>query len=473
MDYIIGRKEEIANLNEYHNSGRPEFVAVYGRRRVGKTYLIDYCFGQSYAFFASGVIEGSMEDQLYNFNQSLKHYGNPNFPIAKNWKDAFSLLRQMLEEKMTSNRRIIVFLDELPCMDTPRSNFLQAIDSFWNTWASKHPEIMLVVCGSATSWMVENLINSHGGLHNRITHEMHIHPFSLSETEEYLKSRGIVWNRLTVAQCYMAMGGIPYYLSLITPTGSLAQNLDHLYFSEDGEMKREYGRLFTALFRRPEKYIRVIESLAQSRSGLTRSQIIKKSKINSGEDLTNVLRNLEYCDFIRSYSMSGKAGDINGRTYQIIDFFTLFYLKFCKKPTTDSQWWSHNLEKSVQNDWFGIMFEILCINHIAQIKEALGISGIYTEYASWRSKSVTKAQIDLVIDRSDDLINICEMKYSKSDYSLDKAEADKLMRRQAAFEEETRQSKGIQIVLITPRSLKSNKYSSLIHKVITLDSLFQ
>lgn len=472
MEQIIGRKDEISRLKEIYTSDRAEFVAVYGRRRVGKTFLIDACFQQRYDFYASGVVEGSFDDQLYNFNQALRQYGDGGIPAAKNWRDAFAALRELLDKRL-GNGRILIFLDELPCMDTPRSGFLKALDSFWNTWASKHSEVMLIVCGSATSWMVENLIDSHGGLHNRITKEMHVKPFCLAETQEYLAHAGMPWGHLTTAQCYMVLGGIPYYLSLLRREESLAQNIDRLFFSPDGELRREYSRLFYALFRKPEKYMQVLEAISKSRSGMSRQELIDRRKAVSGEELSRVLRNLEYCDFVRSYSASGDAASTNGRIYQVVDFFTLFYLKFCKRPTTDPAWWSHNLGKSTEKDWFGIMFEILCVSHIAQIKQAMGISGIYTEYAAWRSKGPDKAQIDLLIDRADGLIDICEMKYSAGPYSLSKAEAEKLQRRQQIFTAEAKPNKDTRLVLITTQGLAPGLHSSLFAQTLTLDTLFQ
>lgn len=471
MEQLIGRKIEQRKLLGYSKSKKAEFVAVYGRRRVGKTFLIDACFGGKYDFYMSGVVEGKLGDELYAFNSALAEYGCQASP-AQNWKEAFSNLKALLQPKL-KQKRVLVFIDELPCLDTPRSGFVQAFDAFWNSWASKHASIMLIVCGSATSWMIENIVDSHGGLHNRITHELHLRPFSLYETKEYLETSGFKWDKLTIAQCYMTMGGVPYYLGMLDPAMSLAQNLDKLYFEHDGPLRREYERLFHAIFRRPEKYVRVIECLAKSRSGLTRSEIMASAKIKSGDEMSRSLRNLEYCDFLRSFSTNSRPNAINNRAYQITDFFVLFYLKFCKKPTTDPQWWSHNLGKSVQNEWFGIMFEILSVLHISQIKMALGIDGIYTEYASWRSKKDAKAQIDLLIDRSDNMVTICEMKYSKGDYALDKEESEKLERRTEVYEAEVRPNKGLQLALVTTRGLKQNKYSSLISRTVTLADLFQ
>lgn len=472
MMKIIGRKDELSRLNQYYKSGKPEFVAIYGRRRVGKTYLVDTCFDQKYDFYVSGTIEASMAVQLFNFNAALKRYGGEQTPIAKNWMEAFLILTQILEAK-PKKERLLIFVDELPCFDTPRSGFVNAFDTFWNTWASKRANVMLIVCGSATSWMVENLIDSHGGLHNRITQEIHLKPFCLHETEEYLKDMGIKWPRLNVAQCYMAMGGIPYYLSLLNQKESLSKNLDRLFFAKDAILKREYERLFHALYRKPEKYMEVVEILAKSRKGLSRKEIIEKNKMASGEELTKILRNLEYCDFVRSYSMSGSPLTSNSKIYQIIDPYTLFYIKFCAQATSDPEWWSHNIGKSVQNDWWGNAFELLCISHIKQIKEALGISGIYTEYAGWRSKGGEKAQIDLLIDRADDMVSLCEMKYSKTLYILTKSEAAKLERRQNIFEQESKSNKGVQLVLITPMGLKEGKYSQIISNVVILDDLFR
>lgn len=470
---IIGRVSELNELRGYLNSGKAEFVAIYGRRRVGKTFLVDTCLGGTAAFITSGVIEGGKEEQMSSFATSLKQYGGIETPIPNDWMEAFESLRMILERQMGGRSSRIVFIDELPCFDTNGSKFVMALGHFWNTYASKHSDVKLIVCGSATSWMVKNIIDNHGGLHNRITHEMHLRPFTLSQTEDYLTAAGFNWDRLLVAQCYMIMGGIPYYLSLLKPQESLAQNVDRLFFSPDGEMKREFNRLFGSLFKSPQKYIRVIELLATAKKGLTRTQIAEKLGKESGGGLTEMLRNLQYCDFIRLYNVKeNKIKEKNG-IYQLIDFFTIFYIMHGSKKTTDSHYWSNMLLTSTVNTWLGLSFERLAMTHMENVKHALGIDGIHTEYYSWRSKNSSNgAQIDIVIERTDKNTNICEVKYSENEYVITKSDNESMKRKIADFKEETCMRGGVIPTYITTYGLKSNTYSSGVLAQLTLNDLF-
>ncbi|MCF0207769.1 MAG: ATP-binding protein, partial [Bacteroidales bacterium] len=387
------------------------------------------------------------------------------------WMEAFGFLANLLKSKRVRGRRLVVFIDELPCFDTQNARFVHALDYFWNSKGSWMDNIFFVVCGSATSWMIKNVIDNHGGLHNRITHEIHLRPFDLKETEVYLKSRGVRWNRLSIVQIYMALGGVPYYLGMLDKTKSVAENIDLLFFSDDAELRKEYPRLFKSLFKDPENYVALINALAGCRQGLTRKEIAQMPQFKDNGHLTEMLENLVNCDFIRIYNNGTKQ---NGSIYQLTDFYTLFYNKFCKKRTTDDYFWRKHIDTTLMNNWHGLAFERVCMYHFRNIIRALRLDAIHTEFYSWRSRnSEHGAQIDIVIDRSDNVISICEVKYSQSDYLLKKSEYEKILNRIGAFSDEKKGRKAVQPVLITTFKLKQNEYSDIFQRALSLDDLFE
>lgn len=474
MKTVIGRKSEKATLKKYIESDKAEFIAVYGRRRVGKTFLIRQMFGSDFAFEVSGTINGKKDEQMVNFIQALKRFGYDGTKNPKTWYEAFELLQELLEPKIKRQEPCIIFIDELPCFDTQKARFITAFDHFWNGWASHYSNIKLIVCGSATSWMVNNIIDNHGGLHNRITHEMHLKPFCLAEAEEYFKEYGFGWNRLSVLHAYMVFGGIPYYYSLLDNKYSLSQNIDNVFFKTDGEIRREYDRLFKSLFTTPEPYIQVIKILAEKKQGMSRDDIAAKAKLTNNGHLTKILNNLVNCDFIRRFNTREKKIKSNAHLYQLTDLFVLFHHTFSKLDTTDENFWSNSLGTSRMNSWFGLAYERVCMLHIPQIKQSLGIDRIHTEYYSWKSKTSTPAaQIDLIIDRADQLINVCEVKYSEYPYSIDKGEDARLRTRISNFIEETATQKGINLTFITTYGVKQNQYSDIVRNEITMDDLFE
>ncbi len=472
MEQIIGRKKEIEQLTEFYRSGKAEFVAVYGRRRIGKTYLVRNLFRDKLAFEMSGSIEAPAEAQLSNFCYALREYGDSKQLIPENWTEAFESLKQLLKARL-NGERLVVFIDELPCLDTPKSGFQQAFEHFWNGWAAHQSEIMLVVCGSATSWMIANLIDSHGGLHNRITHELHLAPFTLLETEQMLQANGFPWTRMSILQIYSILGGVPYYLSLLDKKLGVEGNVDRLFFSPHAELKREYGRLYSSLFRNSEVYMRVIEALASCRQGMTRKEIAEKLKLKSGGTLTKVLGELINCDFVRSYNTRDKKIKRKDQLYQLTDLYTLFYMMFCHPGTTDTGYWTHMMGKPRQNTWYGLAFERVCMLHVPQIKHFLGIDQIHTEYYSWRSKvSIPAAQIDLLIERADNLVNLCEIKYSQMPYTITKEEDMRIRNRMADFVAETGIKSGIIPTMITTFGVRATQYAALAQVQITMDDLF-
>lgn len=469
---LIGRDKEKEMLERYLASNQPEFIAVYGRRRVGKTFLISETLKGRIDFDMTGVIDGSKEDQMASFIISLRASGYEG-ERPQNWYGAFEALKTIVEKRI-KQKTIVIFIDELPCLDTPRSGLVKALDLFWNGWANRHANIKLIVCGSATTWIVDNIIDNHGGLHNRITHELHIHPFNLNETERYMKANSFKWNRMAIAQAYMILGGIPYYLSLLDNKKSIAANIDSLFFSEDGELRKEHGRLFKSLFKNPQPYIQIISILAENKKGLTRTEISKKLGKDTGGHLTNMLTNLENCDFIRRYNVREKKINSNNGIYQLTDFYSLFYHDFFKKQITDDRFWSNNLNTPKQNTWYGFAYERLCMAHIPQIKAALGIDRIATEYYSWRSKTCTPtAQIDLIIDRADQIVNVCEIKFSQGEYLIDAKEEIKLRNRLHAFAVETATRQALHLTLITTYGLNDNAHSSDVTDTIQMDDLFK
>lgn len=469
---IIGRQQEIESLERYIGSGQSEFIAVYGRRRVGKTFLIRNLFSDKFAFAATGILEGDPSEQRESFMASLRDYGCKDCVFA-DWMEAFSKLRALLEAK-DKKQPLVVFIDELPCFDTQRSKFVHALGYFWNNWAAWQGHVKLIVCGSATSWMTRNLLDSKGGLHNRLTQTLWLKQFCLAETEEYLKNSGFKWTRDSIAQCYMILGGIPYYLSLLDNRMSLPQNIDRLFFASDGKLRDEFRRLYGSLFKNPESYLKVIDLLATNHQGLTRKELALK--IDLGGRLSEVLDDLQQCGFITRMAVRAQRGGIKATDgiYHLTDFYTRFYYDFCRGKTSDEQYWTHKLATPKANTWLGLAYERLCMAHIQQIKVALGISGLHTEYYSWRSKEhQPAAQVDMIIERSDNMVNLCEIKYSAGQYIMDKAEYEKIQNRQMAFMEETKCKQGIFLTLITTSAPKQNEYSSMMNGVVLLDDLFR
>lgn len=377
---IIGRKEEIKQLELCNASSRAEFVAIYGRRRIGKTFLIRQFFHDDFDFYITGLYKGSMKDQLRNFAEELQAKSKSFVSQPKDWHEAFRMLRSYLEN--SRKKTITVFLDELPWLDTPRSKFMQELDYFWNSWGAQQERLKLYVCGSAATWMIKNLIGAKGGLHNRLTCSIRLMPFTLSETEQYLQSMQIDWDRYTIMECYAIFGGIPYYLSQLHATESLNQNVDRLLFSMTGMLKDEYTFVFRSLFEDYPKYYRIVELLAKKKRGLSREEMMEALKLSKGGALTEALTNLQNCDFIRKYHSFGKKQ--RDAIYQLTDLFTLFYHNFMQNEDgSDEHAWSNMLDNPKRVAWMGYAFEQICLLHLPQIKQALGISGMLTEASSW------------------------------------------------------------------------------------------
>ena len=473
MNTIIGREQEIKKLSAAVDRVRPEFIALYGRRRVGKTFLINQMFRNQFAFKMTGVIEGTLKDQFTAFVDAMNDYGFDVPEQPKDWMQAFIMLKNALKKKVNNGEQCIVFIDELPAMDAEGSNVAGAVGYFWNNWASQYDNFVFIICGSATSWMITNVIDSKGGLHDRITVEMPIHPFTLKETEQYLEYQHFLWNRQMVLQAYMIFGGIPYYLSLLDKEESLVQNVDRLFFSQDIQMRREFRRLFNTLYKNPDKYIDIIKALNKSRKGLTREEIASELKCSNNGHLGKQLEDLVCCDLIRKNIVREKEIKRKDAIYQLCDFFSLFYLTFIERAEVEQQYWSHHINTPEVNSWMGLTYERICMAHIQQIKHSLHLDTISTLSYSWRSKTSTPAaQIDIIIERADKIINICEVKYCQGEYNLDKDEYERIKKRKNAFIQETGLRHVPWLTMITTEGVARGKYSEMIQTQVTLDDLF-
>ncbi len=472
MENIVGRKKEIALMESLLTSKKSEFLAVYGRRRVGKTFLIREVFSERFNFQLTGA-NSKLSLQLNNFHRALIRQGrNENLAFASSWFDAFQQLIDHLE--IAKDEKKIVFLDELPWLDTPNSGFIVALEHFWNSWATARTDIILVVCGSSASWIINKLLKNKGGLHNRITQRIKLEPFTLSETEAFFESKNAIFERYQTTQLYMALGGIPYYLEMVEAGQSAAQNINRLCFEKSGALRIEFESLYDSLFKKAQNHVAVIEALASKACGLNRDTLIKTAKINNGGGTTMVLRELEECGFIRKYVAFGKSE--RNQLYQLVDFYSLFYLTFIKKSSVlDENIWINGIDNPAFRTWSGYAFEIVCLQHLKEIKETLGISGILTSTSSWYSTDkISKAQIDLLIDRRDQVINLCEIKFSIKPYSIDKKYAEELRNKIGTFKEQTKTRKSIFLTMITSFGIQKNEYSTdLVQNSLCFDDLFR
>jgi len=468
---IIGRKSEMRELQRYYDSDKPELVIVYGRRRVGKTYLIKEFFESNFAFYFTGTVDAPNIENLTNFDKAIGEFGGTVTRASKNWSEAFDKLKALLAEKPEGKK--VVFFDEMPWLDTRESGFLTAFDYFWNSWASSIPGMLFIGCGSATSWIIKKLFQNRGGLHNRITGRIYLAPFSLGECEEFFKYRNIEMTRYQMAECYMIFGGIPFYLNLFDIDKSLSQNVDKLCFADKAPLKYEFEELYRSLFRNPRNHIAIVEALSKKRSGMNRTELSNESKLSPNGHFTEALGELELCDFIEKFADFTKPK--NGSYYYLKDPFTLFYFRYMKNNNTkDEYFWTNYAEDGGHRAWSGYAFEQLCRIHIKQMKDKLGILGVSTDTTTWRSKDTSPgAQIDLLISRRDGVINLCEMKFSKHPYTITKAEAAILERKKSVFLMETGAKSAIHITIASTWGLERKGYYNIAQSEIVLNDLFK
>lgn len=469
---LVGRRKEIEILDDIMDSGMPEFIAVYGRRRIGKTFLIKEYFNDRFTFYATGINGAAFREQLKNFRDFLVEYGDTDKEAPSNWFDAFRRLRLLLEKKDAykdaKHERKVVFLDEVPWMDTQKSGFKAALDRFWNAWGSRQTDLVLIVCGSATSRVVNSLLKSKGGFYNRLTNQIHLMPFSLKECKEYAEMRHLVLSQDELLRYYMVFGGVPYYWSLLAKGKSLPQNVQRLCFDIDGPLKNEYSSLFRSLFSEKGEHRLIVETMAKKKSGLTRKELVENG-VKDGEILSDNLEDLIQCGFVKR--IRNGHNKIREAKYLLIDPFVCFSLTFLSSDKTDN--WQTYFGSPSYYAWQGNAFELVCLNNITSLKSALGISGVETNEFSWRSSSsVPGAQIDLVIERKDGVSNICEMKYSEDAFSIDGQYEKVLRNKLTCYRLETKTKNALHLTMVVANGFVNNEHSSLVSNVIDGSELF-
>lgn len=470
---LVGRKKEIELLNHVLQDDHSHFVAIYGRRRVGKTFLIRETFGYRFTFQHAGLSEGGMKEQLFAFTSSLKDAGYQFERKPSNWLEAFEGLKDVIRQ--SNEQRKVIFIDELSWMDTPKCDLMVALENFWNAFASARKDVVLIVCASATSWMLSKVVHNKGGLYNRLTEQINLRAFTLKECEEYVQTAGLAFNRNQILQYYMIFGGVPYYWGFLKKGFSLSQNIDRALFAKDAPLRDEFKYLYASVFKKPDTYVKIIETLGMKKVGMTREELIEASGISNSGDLTTKLEELESCGFIRRYYAFGMKK--KHAVYQLIDCFTLFHFKFLKNAPTDEHFWSNQINTPTVNTWMGLAFERVCMEHIDQIKRKLGISGVLTEVNSWYCKAdpekgIFGSQIDLLITRKDQVINLCEMKYASSEFTITEKVDRSIRNKISDLMLQTGTKYAIYPTLITTYGLVDNSYAKNIQSVIVLDDLF-
>lgn len=471
---LIGRKPEIAILQDALNSQKAEMIAIIGRRRVGKTFLIDQTYKDEIIFKQTGVRNAPFSDQLRTFANKLEELSGNKVDPPRDWLDAFNKLKKQLKTLLNKQKKQVLFFDELSWLAGEDSKFLDYLGHFWNDWAYQQ-NLVIVLCGSASSWIIKKVINDKGGLHNRITRYLHLKPFTLKETEEYLLAKQLSFSRYQIVQMYMAFGGIPLYLEEIQRGKSAVQNINDICFSNTGLLKNEFNRLYPALFENADHHIAVIRALASKQSGMTRTEIIKTAKIPNGSSTTVVLEELEQSDFIMAYQPYLKKK--KDKIYRLTDEYSLFYLKFIENTAYEGEGTFMQLsDKQAFKIWCGYAYEGICMKHVPEIKRALQIGGVYSSTYSYFKKATEAEkgiQVDMLLERADRVINLFEIKFYNTEFSLNKSQADQLRERLHTFIRRSKTRKQVWITMITTFGLKHNKHSlGLVEKVLTLEDLF-
>ncbi len=471
---LIGREIEIEELSRCMESDRSELVIVYGRRRVGKTFLIEQYFEKEFDFWYVGVHGLNTKQQLRRFARTLKTYSGAQSYKFNDWFDAFDALQDYLTSLPSQGKRV-VFIDEMPWMDTGRSDFVVALENFWNGWAMSQENVVMIATGSATSWMRDKLVGNQGGLHARITCHIHLSPFTLHETELYSHSRGAAWDRYQLLQAYMLLGGVPYYYSILDPQLSIAQNIDRLCFRPDGRLRIEFAELYNSIFTNADLYIEVVKCLANKKSGMTYRELSHELKMDGGK-LSRVLVNLERSDFVERWAQYGNTRKME--VYRLVDFYTLFYYKFIDHNVTkDEKWWSNNMTSQAVMAWMGTSFELIALRHHRLIKKALGIAGMSTSVYTWQCKAIpeegiTGTQIDMIIERADRIIHLCELKFSQGKYRITADYENRLRERMETFRFLTKTTKSLVHTFVTTYGVADGKHHSIVHSEVVMDDLF-
>ncbi len=470
---IIGREKEVNILQENYKSDGSSFIAVYGRRRIGKTFLINETLGDKILFRHAGIYGGTCKQQIKSFMKSLAEYGYAPQDNVKDWFDAFEELKNYIKSSNESKK--VLFFDEIAWMYTKKSDFVRALEYFWNSWASARKDIMLVICSSATSWIINNIVHSKGGLYNRITAQIYLEPFTLNECEKYCAYKNLALTRKQIIETYMVIGGVPYYWNYLKKGESVAKFIDNNFFANNSPLSDELKYIFSSLFSSPEAYLKIIEALSEKKYGLTRQEILIETKQDENGNFSQKIEDLVNCGFIREYSsFKSKKKEV---LYQLIDPFTIFHFHFLKKRVNDENFWANQINSPTINAWKGLAFERICLLHLNSIKKAMGIFGVYTSVYPFsckqnEEKNIFGSQIDMVLERKDDIVNLFKIKYYDEPFSLTKKHLELFSRKKHDFVEVTKTKSSIHLSLISLNGVVENEYLNEIQTVLNEDDLF-
>ena len=486
---LIGRDREQRDLRQLIDDKSPQLIGVYGRRRVGKTFLVRAVFDQPDITFIeiTGQKGKPLAQQLRNFSDALTTAFRLPVPVVipTSWREAFSLLTTLLSEQPGKK---VIFFDELPWLATKRSGMLQELDYFWNTKWSRLESLVVVLCGSAASWMLEKLINAKGGLHNRLTKIVPLKPFSLHTTEQFLTQRKIRLDRSQLLDLYFCTGGIPFYLSLLPTHSSAAKLVQQLAFEESGRLFTEFDVLLQSLFDDSEAHKVILSLLANKRYGLTRKELQSLSGLSGGGALSKPLDELSASGFIQR--LVPFEGTTRNAYYQLTDEYTLFYHRWIaplrsRAGVIPDGYWLHEFGSQAYSAWAGLTLEVVCMKHINEMLRALGISGMKVLPSTWRcvpstAESETRkssgAQIDIVLDRADRVINLCEIKYRRDPLKITTNLEKKLLEKQSIFLEQTRTNRTVRNILFCSGGFREGEREKLpstaIDEILNLEALF-
>ena len=473
MGILVGRKREREDLEEYCRSAKAELICVYGRRRVGKTYLVTETFRNALAFDVTGTEDRMNRNQLAAFRNALRRYGRDVKGGLDDWFDAFDQLRLLLEGddvvRADFGRRV-VFLDEFPWLAAQRSNFLAAFSDFWNSWASRQDDMVVIICGSATSWIIKNVFQNTGSMYNRVTRRLYVEPFDLRATEDMLSVLGFDWSRQTVLECYLTFGGLPYYIDMLDRRKSLAQNVDALCFGARAPLRREASLLMEATMNASDLHLDALRVLSGAKAGVQRKRLVQLLGVADGGGVKRMLDDLEQCGYVRSYA--NRYAKYKPTTYQLVDMFLLFAFRFMSGERKVEEWGRYIGTPSYYS-WRGSAFELACMSHLLQIRHALGISGVSSRCFPWvSSESEPGAQIDLVIEREDNVTNICEMKFTNERFAMSADDERDMAWKLEAFRRESHTKSALQPTLVSVNGLQRNRHSDNIAHVVDCDDLF-
>lgn len=471
---MVGRVQERRCLDRCDGSDKSELVCVYGRRRVGKTFLVEQTLGPFFAFHVVGSKDAATSSQLREFGLELTDRGDPNPNPPADWREAFNRLYKVItapDAPRSPHGKAVVFIDEFPWFAKQRSDFLSAFSTFWNRRSTTGQKLLVVICGSATSWVIEHVLESAGDMAARVTESIFLKPFALAETKEYFDSRGFGWDERSLIETQMVFGGLPYFFSLMSPHQSLAQSIDRLCLRPRAQLRDETMILLESTMRRSRLYVELFALLAQHRYGVPKAEAMRLLGHSTNQFIKATAEAVK-CGYVHEYKNLSKPQ--NPKYLMLVDPFILFHYRLIEPAHGDSprSWADFVADQERYTAWRGNAFEIVCLQHVRQLKSALGIGGVLTKEYPWASaRKAGGAQVDLVIERADRIVNLCEMKFTDAPYELTSAVEQELVRKREVFREETGTRLALKTVLVSAQGT-AGYHDSQIAQIITADDLF-